>query len=307
MHVDPAKRFATAEEFRVAIEQYLFVSGERADSAAIASIMQRAFADERAAMNRMIDLQLKDADYSESLVRQLRPVPASEDPTTVADLSELVESSRADLPTRSERETNPGWNRSLRGGSNNTVWWIVAALVAAGAAAAYLVPRMQPPGVPAASAPAPVASAPPPAISPPVVQPAPPVAAPEIVAPAVVASLPVAAEPSQPNESERAARRARRAAAEDTESEESTGGGFLFGFLDNEDGDEAPSDDVDDEAVPSDKPAASLRIVPSTDGELSKQAAEDKALQPAPVDVGEDLRRLRKEERRRLDLEDPFQ
>jgi serine/threonine protein kinase len=313
MHIDPAKRFATAEEFRVAIEQYLFVSGERADSAAIASIMQRAFADERAAMNRMIDLQLKDADYSESLVRQLRPVPASEDPTTVADLSELVESSRADLPTRSERETNPGWNRSLRGGSNNAVWWIVAALVTAGAAAAYLVPRMQPPDVPAASAPSPSPSR---ATSAPVVQPAPVAAAPAIAAPAEpppsAAPAPVAAaaaepETSQSTESERAARRARRAAAEDAESEESMGGGFLFGFLDNEDGDEAPSEDEPDEPVPNDKPAASLRIVPSSESELSKHAEEDKALQPAPVGLGEDLRRLRKEERRRLDLEDPFQ
>ena len=315
MHIDPAKRFATAEEFRVAIEQYLFVSGERVDSSAIASIMQRAFADERAAMNRMIDLQLKDADSSESLVRQLRPPPStltSEDPTTVADLSELVESSRADLPTRSERETNPGWNRSLRGGSSSsTVWWIVAALVAAGAVAAYVVPRMQRPDAPAASVPtlSPATSAP--VVQPPVAA-APAIAAPTPAeqavlpaAPSPVAAVAAEPEPSQPSESERAARRARRAAAEESDSK-SMGGGFLFGFMDD-DKEEEPSDDVPDEAVPSDKPAASLRIVPSDDSELSKQAVEDKALQPAPVDVGEDLRRLRKDERRRLDLEDPYQ
>ena len=48
----------------------------------------------------MIDNHLKAADCSESLVRQLRPLPSEsalgeEDPTTVADLSQLVESSRA--------------------------------------------------------------------------------------------------------------------------------------------------------------------------------------------------------------------
>jgi serine/threonine-protein kinase len=320
VHVDPAKRFATAEEFRVAIEQYLFVSGERVDSSAIAAIMQSAFADERSAMHRMIDLQLKDADYSESLVRQLRPVQStlsSEDPTTVADLSELVESSRADLPTRSERETAPGWNRSLRGQSN-AVWWVVAALVAAGAAAAYIMPRMHPSEAPAVSAPS---ASPPPATSGPAAPPVPAIAAPAIAAPpaeraqspstpAAVAPEPPATPASQSSGSERAARRARRASAasdSDRESDseaESSGGGFLFGFVDSYD---RESTGEVDEAALSEKPAASLRIVPSADADLSKRAAEeDPALQPAPVDVGEDLRRLRREQRRALDTEDPF-
>lgn len=76
----------------------------------------------------------------------------------------------------------------------------------------------------------------------------------------------------------------------------------MFGFLGGDDDDEG-------EAV--ETPEASMRIVPSASRELSKSAADDKAddkaLQPAPVDVGEDLRRVRKEERRALDLEDPFQ
>lgn len=320
MHIDPSKRFATAEEFRVAIEQYLFVSGERVDASAIAAIMQGAFADERSAMHRMIDLQLKDADYSESLVRQLRPAQStlsSDDPTTVADLSEFVESSRADLPTRSAPETNPGWNRSLRGGSN-TVWWVAAALVAAGALAAYVLPRTQSSEAPAASAPAasaPAASAPAasaPAASAPVVPPTPAFAA-SATSPAPraeqaprPASLAPKLTSAKPSDSERAARRARRAAGEPEPAavpdSKSTGGGFMFGFMDSDETSGA------DEASPSEKPAASLRIAPSARTDPPKRAAEeDPALQPAPVELGEDLRRLRKEQPRTLDMEDPFQ
>jgi hypothetical protein len=52
-----------------------------------------------------------------------------------------------------------------------------------------------------------------------------------------------------------------------------------------------------------------MRIVPSADvrPKLAKKSAnKDVALRPAAVEVGEDLRKLRKETRRELDLEDPF-
>ena len=48
MQVEPVERYATAEEFRQALEQYLFVSGERVDSTSIAVVMQIAFTEERA-------------------------------------------------------------------------------------------------------------------------------------------------------------------------------------------------------------------------------------------------------------------
>ena len=127
MHIDPKERYATAEEFRVAIEQYLLVSGDRVDSTTIAVVMQTAFTAERAKMYRMIDAHLKEAELSESLVRELRPMPSrglgDELPTSVADLSELVESSRAELEAelRAAGKKRPG--RWRCGWGFPPSWW----------------------------------------------------------------------------------------------------------------------------------------------------------------------------------------
>jgi serine/threonine protein kinase len=99
-HVDPAKRYATAEEFRSALQTFLHVSGEAVEAKVLGQTIRKMFADERAAMHRLIDAYIREhgaEDVTESMVRALRPSftdeAGNEDPTTVGDLSQLIESS----------------------------------------------------------------------------------------------------------------------------------------------------------------------------------------------------------------------
>lgn len=311
-HVHPSGRFATADEFRVALEQYLIVSGEVVDTGTIATIMRHAFAAERGAMHRMIDSHLKDADVSESLVRQLRPTPreiGDQDPTTVADLSELIQSSRGERTPGANREgtseaTVNGWQGSLR--SKGRKGWIIGASLGALALAAYVLRSQLPVAAPASSATDPVetqAHAPEPPAQPNVVvghAPPPPSApeqTPQAPSPAVVAAPEPSRErapeqevaPEQPRaERDQGSRRAAaRSASDDGASDEVEGviPGMMFGGLD---------DSSDESAVPFQGPRME-------DDEPGQGAASGSA--PA---IGEDLRQLRKEQRRKLDLEDPF-
>jgi serine/threonine-protein kinase len=142
-HVDPTMRYATADEFRTALQTFLFVSGESVDSATIGQALRTKFSTERAAMHRLIDVYIrseaKEPDYTESMVRALRPVPTeepgNEDPTTVADLSQLIQSSRPDSPRSPDQKEASGEQRSRR-----PVSWVLAG-VAALVAATYVVAR----------------------------------------------------------------------------------------------------------------------------------------------------------------------
>jgi eukaryotic-like serine/threonine-protein kinase len=117
LQVDPDKRFASAAEFREALEGYLYVSGE-APSEPLGALMCAKFAAERAAMHRTIDDYVKREDLSRSVVRSLSDhpptLPAASEPTSpqraergegvtqVGDLSRWIESSRIDNPIADE-------------------------------------------------------------------------------------------------------------------------------------------------------------------------------------------------------------
>ncbi len=282
MSVDVATRFASAEEMRVAIEQYLFVSGERIDASGIAPIMQAAFAGERASMHRMIDGHLKEANYGESLVRQLRPAISPEDPTTVADLSELVESSRgAKTPSHHEPdEQTPSqevrWPESPA--PNRKRWVAVGVATALLALAAYALPKLrtQEPAITATEL-APVAPAPSNTIPAPAPAPAPVQTAHEAVTAPVNSVRGRNDEAPKPPPSEASTSKPSRAPVFPTPAS-------MFGVPDLDGPAPRPfsqSMSDDDEDAP--------RVAPKGD-----------------VEVGGDLRVLRKGERRSLDLEDPF-
>jgi hypothetical protein len=311
--VDPAERFATAEQFRAALEQYLVVSGERIDATTMATVMQGTFHSERAAMHRMIDSRLKDSDFSESMVRALRPVTSDElseeDPTKVGDLSELVESSRNarldELVRPGSTTSSDAFGRALRTGTH-AKW---GAAVALGLLLALIVfaivrePRAPAPenaGRPPATAErepaAPSARATPEQALPtaPGRGPSVPSAATgTAVAPAalpldaVAPSAPVRAEPrsvSSPSRSGRASS-ARRASASE-QPRESAG---------SEERTAAQNEATD--------PAGEA---PARDRTLSAPSAKGER-SAGPPDLGSDLREVPKAERRRLDLEDPFE
>ena len=80
LHVDPDERYATAEEFRNALQTYLQVTGDTPSPGAISRIVSAKFSTERADMHRLIDAHLKQGDFSESMVQALRPSPAVANP-----------------------------------------------------------------------------------------------------------------------------------------------------------------------------------------------------------------------------------
>jgi hypothetical protein len=293
MQIEPGKRFATADDFRLALEQYLVVTGESVDTSSIAAFMRHAFAAERGAMHRMIDSHLKDADLSESLVRRLRPTPreiTQDDPTTVADLSELIQSSRSELPkppvSDGDNSTVNGWNSSLRSGSGRKVW-IAAAVIGIAALAVYALrdrlPLATAPEAPETKTLEQAATVPPP----PVAQPKPSEPAPAgVVAPPPVVATPQQAHAQENAPRDRAERTARRQRSQDSADDE--GGpmpGMLFGDL-----------DADPENIPFQGPR-----MKDLEEEVPQAGSKE-----APA-IGEDLRQHRKDNRRKLDLEDPFQ
>jgi serine/threonine-protein kinase len=317
--VEPADRFATAEEFRAALEQYLLISGERVDATTIASVMQATFYTERAAMHRMIDARLKDSDFSESMVRALRPIPSDElseeDPTKVGDLSELVQSSRnARLDELVSAGSNTGadaFGRALRG-DPRAKWGAALALGLLLALIVFAIVRepRAPGAVPGASAPAaeageldPGSSAPADPASPTgAVAPAPTASAKPAAGTAVLAPapLPLPVDAVAPRSTDRGESRPNTAPAR---SGSSRGGTARRGSASDQPAESGrTNDERAAERGESDAPAdeASAR-----DRERNP-AAPGKADRSAP-DLGGDLREVPKAERRRLDLEDPFQ
>ena len=296
LEVDPAMRFASADELRVALEQYLMLSGERVDASALAAVMRATFGAERAAMHRTIDARLKDSEFSESMVRQLRPLPSDElseeDPTKVGDLSELVESSRnASHNANLDEPTSTGtdaFGRALRKGprarwgAGLAIGLVFALIVFAivreprAPRATTAVPAGPPGGAPTAeAAPAPVTVAPAAA------------QAPNVQA---AIELPPAAPPAQQRvqaaEPAGVAQRLRAAAVRARREVEA--------------------------------PAPELQVAPGAGAEERERSArpasgrERSSASLASVDddapeLGTDLRQLPKAPRRKLDTEDPFQ
>jgi serine/threonine-protein kinase len=131
MHVDVEQRYASAEEFRLALEQYLVGRGELARGSEIGLAMRQRFTTERKRMHQLINAQvvkqIAGDEGANSIIRSLTrsdTAPGSttpgrgvarergsssfdEEPTPVGDLSRWIESSRADNPiplvTRSAR------------------------------------------------------------------------------------------------------------------------------------------------------------------------------------------------------------
>jgi serine/threonine-protein kinase len=92
--VDPARRFESAEAFRQALQKYLELSGERVEGAQIGQIARAAFQEERRAVHAIIERSMEHNGASRSSVAALpflHKGRANDGPTTVADLSSLVE------------------------------------------------------------------------------------------------------------------------------------------------------------------------------------------------------------------------
>jgi len=314
--VDPADRFATAEEFRAALEQYLLVSGDRVDSTTLATVMQGTFYTERAAMHRMIDGRLKDSDFSESMVRALRPVASDElseeDPTKVGDLSELVESSRN---ARLDELVRPGsttgedaFGRALRG-DPRAKWGaalalglllalIVFAIVREPRAPSSATPSTVPPAaeagrVESASAPsAPAGSATP-------LPSAPSGPAASAVARPVLPTEAIAPTPARVESRTSSPARSQSARSAPARRSASTS--------------DAPRErerEREDESASEERAAARSEAEASPDETSARERApaapSAKGERTRPPELGADLREVPKAERRRLDLEDPF-
>jgi len=93
LQVDPAARYATAEEFRQAIEGYLTACGQRIEATSVRQVMGAKFANERKAIHRLIDAHIKHGPPSSGLplAPLLASEPGNEDMTAVADLSRYVQ------------------------------------------------------------------------------------------------------------------------------------------------------------------------------------------------------------------------
>jgi serine/threonine protein kinase len=93
--VDPAQRFASAEAFRLALQEYLLLSGERVEGSQIGQLSRALFQEERRAIHAVIERAMASNGASRSTVAALPFLRASnhteDSPTTVADLSSLVQ------------------------------------------------------------------------------------------------------------------------------------------------------------------------------------------------------------------------
>jgi eukaryotic-like serine/threonine-protein kinase len=93
--VDPAQRYPSAEAFRLALQEYLLLSGERVEGAQIGELSRALFQEERRAIHQVIERAMASNGASRSSVAALPFLRASthteDSPTTVADLSSLVQ------------------------------------------------------------------------------------------------------------------------------------------------------------------------------------------------------------------------
>jgi serine/threonine protein kinase len=89
--MDPARRFATAQDFRAALAAYLAKSGPPVDASELSRFMKSEFASEHARVHQLISAQLR-RDGAPSAPTTLERIPGHDDVTTIADLSTLIES-----------------------------------------------------------------------------------------------------------------------------------------------------------------------------------------------------------------------
>jgi serine/threonine-protein kinase len=93
LSVDPERRFASAEEFRSELQEFMLLAGVRVESPEIGQLMRDVFEDERREMHLVIEQAMKHSGASDSSVEALPFMHHEHDKvaTTVADLSSLVE------------------------------------------------------------------------------------------------------------------------------------------------------------------------------------------------------------------------
>jgi serine/threonine protein kinase len=155
MHVDPDARYASAAEFRSALQQFLASSGATVDSAGIGLAIRAKFVDERAAMHRLIDAHVNQP-LGDSMVRAVeslsRREPGNDELTTVGDLSKLIQLSRTDNTTVGRLAPTSAASRSKR----RLGWWSVALAAASIGIAALWMQGEKPP----TAAPLPVSAGP---------------------------------------------------------------------------------------------------------------------------------------------------
>lgn len=90
MAVDPADRYATAEELRAALLGYLESMNTRFHDSELGQLMQETFEQERRSLHAQIEAAVQ-ASGTESNVESLSFLTVDKEPTAVADLSNLVD------------------------------------------------------------------------------------------------------------------------------------------------------------------------------------------------------------------------
>ena len=95
LSTDPNRRFATAEEFRLALAQHLSALGKALDPSEIGAAVSLAFHQERARLNGLIHGQIQDGERFDLVGPGVRPESDEFDVTRVADLRAFVEMTRS--------------------------------------------------------------------------------------------------------------------------------------------------------------------------------------------------------------------
>ena len=90
--IDPDRRYASAKELRSELQEYMQRVGVRIEAAEIGQLMQELFASERRALHARIEQAMRRAGESPASGDSLPILQlADKEPTTVADLSSLVQ------------------------------------------------------------------------------------------------------------------------------------------------------------------------------------------------------------------------
>lgn len=113
MEADPAARYQTAREFKEALDKHI---GPSADSAALASFLSEAFAEERERMQRLVQEYLESADDEGS-------IPSLRNTISESSGQVVIEHSGLNVATRAERSVER---------RRSPVPYVVAAVVAIG-------------------------------------------------------------------------------------------------------------------------------------------------------------------------------
>lgn len=107
LQIDPDKRFATAAEFRAALESFLVQTGQYVDSSTIGAALMEHFADERKALHQRIDQHLKGITEAAAEAEASAPAEQQDGPTVVADLSRYMHATRIIATRRGKDRVQP--------------------------------------------------------------------------------------------------------------------------------------------------------------------------------------------------------